>query len=592
MLIGSAGDGAREGGPGRGGQGKESEAMRAKQRGQGKEGKAKRARQKSIKLATPQPDGLLCSPSPIHPRSLRVGRDRLSQVKRPAQTKTQTKTQTRTQTKKDKMKFAQQAALLATMASWVKAMPMTSDKEQLPLVDSESLRETIQVTTLLAKLEGLQEMTVETNSGSRFIGSTGHAFTLDYIYDKLYRTGYYDITIQDFLVTYEEAFLSANGDEYLAAPFFYSPLGSTTAPLIAVANQGCQEADYPPEVKNKIVIITRGVCAYDRKSTLAKQAGAAGAIIYNIFDGDVVLEAQFNAAGNYVPTVGVSWETGQALLKSLGTANLEISTKNVPTKNIIAETRAGDHNNVLMLGAHTDSVRSGPGINDNGSGVIGLLEVALRLSKFRVQNAVRFGFWSAGQLGMLGSTRYVNKLSQPESRKIRLYLDFDTIASPNYVYEVLDGSGLTFGRRGAPGSAEVQTLWQDYFKGIKIKTKSVHIGSFGDNLPFFSAGIPIGGLSSGADEIKSHKEFKDHGGRAGEFYDPNHKTSQDRIENINKDVFLQITRAIAHAVATYARTFESLGARGDAVADGTEGQTSGASQAEPAEKNGWMWQWG
>jgi Zn-dependent M28 family amino/carboxypeptidase len=103
--------------------------------------------------------------------------------------------------------------------------------------------------------------------------------------------------------------------------------------------------------------------------------------------------------------------------------------------NVIAETKTGDHENVLALGAHTDSVAEGPGINDNGSGSIGILEVALQLTKFSINNAVRFGWWSGEEEGLLGATHYVESLSEEELNKIRIYLNFDMIASPNFVYE-------------------------------------------------------------------------------------------------------------------------------------------------------------
>jgi aminopeptidase S len=39
-----------------------------------------------------------------------------------------------------------------------------------------------------------------------------------------------------------------------------------------------------------------------------------------------------------------------------------------PQRNVIAQTRTGDPNHVVMIGAHLDSVEDGPGIVDDGSG--------------------------------------------------------------------------------------------------------------------------------------------------------------------------------------------------------------------------------
>jgi carboxypeptidase Q len=131
---------------------------------------------------------------------------------------------------------------------------------------------------------------------------------------------------------------------------------------------------------------------------------------------------------------------------------------------VIAQTKGGDQDNVLAIGSHTDSVAAGPGINDNGSGTIALIEIALAPTKFKTNNAIRFLWFSAEEFGLLGSEYYVAQLSQEERNKIRLYLNFDMIASPNYIYGIYDGDGSAFGVAGPPGSAEAEKLFEDYFK--------------------------------------------------------------------------------------------------------------------------------
>lgn len=80
-----------------------------------------------------------------------------------------------------------------------------------------------------------------------------------------------------------------------------------------------------------------------------------------------------------------------------------------------------------MLGAHTDSVAAGPGINDNGSGITALLEVAKALPKYEIKNAVTFAFWTAEEEGLLGSKHFVNNLPAAEAANIRGYLNFDMV---------------------------------------------------------------------------------------------------------------------------------------------------------------------
>lgn len=203
----------------------------------------------------------------------------------------------------------------------------------------------------------------------------------------------------------------------------------------------------------KIALISRGVCAFSVKTNFAAAAGAAGVILYNNVNGQ--LNPTLGVEGTYPVTVGIEQASGLALLaatkKGLVTAEVEVATITGTTYNVIAETIAGDHDNVVLSGGHSDSVRAGPGINDDGSGIIGLLEIAKQLTAFSVNNAVRFAFWSAEEIGLVGSTKYVESLSPEELAKIAVYLNFDMIASPNFVYAIYDGDGSAFNLTGPPG---------------------------------------------------------------------------------------------------------------------------------------------
>ncbi|KAL8869982.1 MAG: hypothetical protein Q9198_007744, partial [Flavoplaca austrocitrina] len=201
----------------------------------------------------------------------------------------------------------------------------------------------------------------------------------------------------------------------------------------------------------------------------------------------------------------------------------------------------------------------GPGINDNGSGTIGILEVAIQLAKYSVNNAIRFVWVSAEEFGLLGSTYYVAQLSDAEKAKIRLNLNFDMIASPNYKYGIYDGDGSTFGVAGAPGSAQAEKLFQDYFTNdAGLKYVANEFDGRSDYAAFQDAGIPAGGLFTGAEDIKTPEEVALFGGQAGVAYDKNYHQAGDNVGNLNMDAFIQNDKAIAHAVATYGRSFESI----------------------------------
>lgn len=202
----------------------------------------------------------------------------------------------------------------------------------------------------------------------------------------------------------------------------------------------------------------------------------------------------------------------------------------------------------------------GPGINDNGSGTIALLEIAQQLSNYTINNAVRFGFWSAEEVGLVGSTEYVASLSTEEIDKIALYLNFDMLASPNYVYAIYDGDGSAFNVSGPPGSAAAEKLFEDYFNTqANVSHVATEFDSRSDYAAFAEAGIAVGGLFTGAEGIKTEQEAALFGGTAGVAYDVNYHGAGDNATNVNLEAWTVNTKAIAHAVATYARSFESLG---------------------------------
>ena len=304
-------------------------------------------------------------------------------------------------------------------------------------VTSEKLQKHIELDNLLAGSQKLQDI-ADSSDGHRAFGSVGHNKTVDFLVESLEALDYYDVVKQPFHELYATAdgTLTVDGKEVESGPMTYTPSGSAVdTPLIKVNNLGCDAGDYPAEVEGNIAFISRGTCPFGQKASNAKAAGAVGAVIYNNLEGPLS-GTLGEADGDYAPVVGISLEDAQPILSALEagevTASLEIDAvvEDRVTFNVIAETRGGDHDNVLVLGGHTDSVPAGPGINDDGSGVIGILEVAKALKQFKVKNAVRFAFWSAEEFGLLGSYHYVKSLnsSDAELAKMRAYLNFDMVS--------------------------------------------------------------------------------------------------------------------------------------------------------------------
>ena len=161
-----------------------------------------------------------------------------------------------------------------------------------------------------------------------------------------------------------------------------------------------------------------------------------------------------------------------------------------------------------MAGAHLDSVAAGPGINDNGSGAAALIEVAENLAKVRPQNTLRFAWWGAEEASLVGSTYYVANLSEAEGERIALYLNFDMIGSPNYVFFIYDGddSDATGAGPGPAGSAQIEETFEAFFASRGLPFKGTDFTGRSDYGPFIAVGIPSGGLFTGAEGIKTAQE--------------------------------------------------------------------------------------
>ena len=432
------------------------------------------------------------------------------------------------------------------------------------LVSSEALQADITIENLLASAQHLQDIADE-NGGNRVFGSAGSNATIDWLFEELSSLGTYDVSKQEFVELFSggNASLAVDGTEYEANLLTYTPSGSPSAPLVAVNNLGCEEADFPAEVADAIALISRGECTFAIKATNALTAGAVGAVIYNNVPGS--LAGTLGGVGDYVPVVGVTQESGETLLTAAeagATADLEVNAtiENRTTYNVLAETKGGDKNNVLVLGGHSDSVEAGPGINDDGSGIVGCLEVAKALSKYEVNNAVRFGFWSAEEFGLLGSYAYLRSINETvaEVEKLRAYLNFDMIASPNYIYGIYDGDGSAFNLSGPPGSAEIEQTFQDFFTSNGENFVETEFSGRSDYAAFLENGVPSGGLFTGAEEVKTEEDVALFGGEAGVAYDENYHEAGDTYDNLNEEAFLVNTKAIADSVAKYALSFDSL----------------------------------
>ncbi|CAM5701376.1 M28 family metallopeptidase [Streptomyces aurantiogriseus] len=209
--------------------------------------------------------------------------------------------------------------------------------------------------------------------------------------------------------------------------------------------------------------------------------------------------------------------------------------------NLIADWPGGDTNQVVMAGSHLDSVSSGAGINDNGTGSAAVLEAALTVARtdYQPTKHLRFAWWGAEELGLVGSRYYVNNLSAANRARISGYLNFDMIGSPNPGYFIYDDDPA------------IEKTFKDYFTGIGVPTEIETEGDGrSDHAPFKSAGVPVGGLFTGASRAKTAAQVAKWGGTSGQAFDRCYHSSCDTTANVNDTALNRNADALAHAVWT------------------------------------------
>jgi aminopeptidase S len=215
--------------------------------------------------------------------------------------------------------------------------------------------------------------------------------------------------------------------------------------------------------------------------------------------------------------------------------------------NLIAELPGRGGTQVVMIGAHLDSVPAGPGINDDGSGVATMLALAEQLAEFEEPEwTVRFAFWGAEEPGLKGSIAYVDALELEERERLAAYLNLEMLGSPNYIRFVHSEPGAP------PGSDAINSLFALYFDGAGLAWDPIDLTGKTDHASFSNAGIPTGGLFGGGREPKTDDQAARFGGTAGEPADPCSDVACDTIANINDIALEEMADALAHIVTTLA----------------------------------------
>lgn len=442
----------------------------------------------------------------------------------------------------------------------------------------KKLQECVTVEGVREHQAAFQEIADE-NDGKRASGTPGYDASAAYVVERMEAAGYevtvdefdfpfFDLLNQSFSQTATPIRTFNPVDDYDVMT--YSGSGQTLdTPVVATndviipaptapntSDSGCEPEDFLDSSSNSLVagqvaLIQRGSCTFALKAQNAEAAGAVAAVVFN--EGqpgrDGVVFGTLGGPGVTIPVIGISYDLGVELFNDsnpLVSIDIQTISEVRTTVNILAETTDGREDNVVMAGAHLDSVAAGPGINDNGSGSAALLEIAEQMAKVKPRNKVRFAWWGAEENGLLGSIDWVVRaFDSGELDNVALYLNFDMIGSPNFVRFIYDGDTQP------EGSVAIEDLFGDFFDALGLPSEETIVGGNSDHFAFSFFGVPIGGLFTGASDIKTPEEQALYGGTAGDQYDPCYHLACDTFDNVSLEVLDQMSDAAALAILTY-----------------------------------------
>jgi len=455
----------------------------------------------------------------------------------------------------------------------------------------------------------------DANGGNRAAATPGYEASVDYVIEQLDDTRW-DVEIHEFDFTVPQPI-----QQHTPVVATHAVGGVTGSALGTVTNQvtpidvkllpadrasstsGCDGAfteaavgapltahpdgpnDFAGFVAGRIALVQRGGCSFALKVANAQTAGAAAVILFN--QGNVTVPPTDRSstltnitavppAGSAfttitIPVVGTSFAAGEVLAQPGTTATVAVI--NVPQKNVIAELDGKNDDNVVMAGGHLDSVEEGPGINDNGSGSAALLETAIMIAKLKPENTLRFAWWGGEEAGLLGSQAYVDDLSAAERDRIALYMNYDMIGSPNYIFMVYDADKSTFDPGAAvpipAGSTAIEDVYESFYTLKEEPYDDTEFSGRSDYEAFIFAGIPSSGLFTGAEEQKTAEQQAIWGGVTGAQFDPCYHEACDTFAN-NSDHALDVNSdAVAFAALTFAYSTETVnGVEGKKVPGG------------------------
>ena len=394
-------------------------------------------------------------------------------------------------------------------------------------------------------LAALQAIADE-HGGIRTSGTPGYDASVAHVVEELRAAGYevetpeIDFTgFRDLGGRLEIDGRVFEGPDELRA-LIYSPGGDLGGPVTILEESGCSGSHFDAVAPGDIVLTTLGGCFRRDQALNASAAGAAALLVGypGRGPGEIFRPTLLDPAGIDIPVVSVTDEAVRLIESSTSpTVDLTVATELPPStfSNVIGQ--LGDGPRVVMVGAHLDSVLDGPGINDNGSGVAAVLEVARAYGEAGVPDgwAVKIGLWGAEEFGTIGSRAYAASVGD----ELEAYLNLDMAGSVNGSVMVYDEAAA------APGSDRITAAYEAWLDDRSEPSERADLGGSSDHFGFIGAGIPTGGLFAGASASGSAAQPSAGGG--GVDPDPCYHIGCDDIDNVDLELvalFAEATRGV------------------------------------------------
>src|SRR5690625_1080313 len=329
----------------------------------------------------------------------------------------------------------------------------------------------------------------------REAGTEAEKAAVDYIEGELKDLGY-ETEIQPFpLYSYEsDVTIEVNNSELDETPHAFSGSVSdeVTAPLEYV---GKASPDEIGDVDGKIALIERGDLPFVEKVQNVLDEGAVGVIMFN--DSDEGNRFGHVQKGQDISAGAITRENGLALVDQMEeeelTVTLDVTVEQIEktSYNVIASMKPEedvDTGQLVTIGAHHDSVPGGPGANDDASGVSAVLELAKIYADYPIDTEVRFITFGAEELGLVGSSYYVDSLPQSEIDRMVSHFQMDMIGAREAGEDHPAGGLIMYTIDGE------KNLVTDFSAASANRTLNeiVPYGQLGrsDHQPFHDAGVP------------------------------------------------------------------------------------------------------